>query len=98
MEYQVDTPMVQARNRRLYDLEVDNIPGRSGEQHRLAFSVTYDGISYGQEKWVHLDQPRSYRRRVLSRRLGYSRNNVGFRLRWITDSPSSISDFRIRVE
>ena len=98
VEYQVDTPMVQARNRRLYDLEIDNIPGRSGEQHRLAFSVTYDGITYGQEKWVHLDQPRSYRRRVLSRRLGYSRNNVGFRLRWITDSPSTISDFRIRVE
>ena len=98
VEYRLDTPMVQARNRRLYDLEVDNIPGRTNENHRLAYSVTYDGLIYGQENWIHLDEPRDYRQRVLARRLGYSKNNIGFRLRWITDSPSTISDFRVRVE
>ena len=98
VEYQLDTPMIQARNRRLYDLEIDNIPGRTNENHQLAYSITFDGITYGQEHWIHLDEPRDYRQRVLARRLGYSKNNIGFRLRWITDSPSSISDFRIRVE
>ena len=98
VEYRVDTPMVQARNRRLFDLEIDNIPGRTDETHRLAYSVTYDGLRYGQENWVHLDEPRNYTERILARRLGYTRNNVGFRLRWITDSPSAISNFRVRVE
>ena len=87
VEYMLDTPMLQARNRRLFDLEIDNIPGGTNEAHRLAYSVTYDGISYGQENWVHLDEPRNYTERILARRLGYTRNNVGFRLRWITDSP-----------
>ena len=98
VEFMVDTPMVQARNNRLYDLEVDNIPGHTGENHRLAYSITYDGISYGQENWIPLDQSDNYIMRVLARRLGYTRNNVGFRLRWITDSPSAISNFRVRVE
>ena len=98
VEYMVDTPMIQARNRRLFDLEIDNIPGRTDEDHRLAYSVTFDGITYGQENWTHLDSPENYTQRVLARRLGYVRNNVGFRLRWITDSPSAISDFRVRIE
>lgn len=98
VEFMVETPMVQARNARLYDLEIDNVPGYSGEFHRLAYSVTFDGNSYGQENWIHLDEPLNYRERILARRLGYSRNNIGFRLRWTTDSPSAISNFRVRVE
>ena len=98
VEFILDTPMIQSRNRRLFDLEIDNIPGRTDSPHRLAYSVTYDGITYGQEHWIPLDEPENYTGRVLARRLGYTRNNVGFRLRWTTDSPSVVSNFRIRVE
>jgi len=98
VEYVLETPMFQVRNKRVFDLELDNIPGRTHAEHRLAFSVTYDGITFGQEHWIHFDEALNYTERVLARRIGYVRNNIGFRLRWITDNPSVVSSCRIRVE
>ena len=98
VEFILDTPMVQARNRRVYDLEIDSVPGRSNTARRLAHSVTVNGISYGTEHWIHFDEPQNYTERVLERRIGYFRNNVGFRLRWITETASTLSNFRVRVE
>ena len=98
VEYIVNTPMVQVRNRRVYDLQIDSVPGRTNTSRGLGYSVTLDGITYGQEHFIPFDSPRDYTRRILARRLGYVRNNVGFRLRWTTDTPSAISDFRVRIE
>lgn len=98
VEYLLDSQMLQARNVRLFDLEVDNVPGRANKAYRLAVSVTYDGITWGQEHWTEFDTPMEYTRRVLIRVLGYTRYNVGFRLRWITDTPTAISNLRVRFE
>ena len=98
VEFILDTPMIQARNNRVYDLEIDSVPGRSNTARRLAHSVTVNGISYGAEHWIHFDEPQNYTERILERRIGYFRNNVGFRLRWITETPSTLSNFRVRVE
>ena len=96
VEYECFSPMLQLRNLSLFDLQVDNIPGFNEELYRLAFSVTYDGKSYGQEKWVNFSNPSNRRERILARQLGYTRNNVGFKLRWITTAPSTISHLRVR--
>ena len=98
VEYLLDSQMLQARNLRLFDLDVDNVPGRANKAYRLAVSVTYDGITWGQEHWTEFDTPMEYTRRVLIRVLGYTRYNVGFRLRWITDTPTAISNLRVRFE
>ncbi len=98
VEYMLDSMMLQARNVRLFDLDVDNVPGRTSRAYRLAASVTYDGITWGQEHWTEFDTPTDYTRRVLIRVLGYTRYNVGFRLRWITDTPTAISNLRVRFE
>ncbi len=98
VEFLLDTPMVQLRNVRLFDLDVDNIPGRANTAYRVAVSLTYDGITYGQEHWTEFDTLTEYTRRVLIRVLGYTRYNVGFRLRWISDTPSAISNLRVRAE
>lgn len=92
--FEVFSPMLQMfRNMSLFDLQVDNLPGYNDDFYRLAFSQTYDGRSYGQEKWIDFSNPDNRRRRVLSRRLGYVRNNIGFKLRWITRTPSVISHY-----
>ena len=90
--------MIQARNNRIFDLEVDSISGRANLAYRLAVSTTFDGLTYGNEKWIDYDTPQNYTKRVLFRRLGYMRNNIGFKLRWITDTPTAISNLRVRVE
>ena len=98
VEFILNTPMLQARNLRLFDLDVDNVPGRTNRAYRLAVSLTYDGITYGQEHWTEFDTPTEYTRRVLIRIIGYTRFNVGFRLRWISDTPTAISNLRVRFE
>ena len=96
--YRLDSQMVQARNVRLFDLDVDNVPGRTNTAYRLSVSLTYDGITWGQQQWTEFDTPTDYTQRVLVRVLGYTRYNVGFRLRWITDTPTAISNLRVRFE
>lgn len=98
VEFILDTPMIQARNKRVFDLQIDSVPGRSNLARRLAHSITIDGITYGKAKWIFFDEPQNYTERVLERRIGYFRNNVGFRIRWITETPSTVSNFRVRVE
>lgn len=93
------TPLMQQfRNQSLFDLQINTVPGYNSEFYRLAFSFTYDGKAYGQEKWIDFSNPGNRRRRVLSRRLGYIKDNIGFRLRWMTQTPSVISHLRVRGE
>jgi len=98
VEFSLISQMVQARNKRLFDLEVDTVSGRSLADDRIAVSLTFDGISYNNEKWIYFNSPANYTRRILLRRMGYMRNNVAFKLRWITDTPTSISNLRVRFE
>ena len=98
IEYILFSHMAQLRNVRIMDLQVDSIPGSSNEAYRLAISVTYDGVSYQQEQWIDFDSPKNYTDRVLLRRLGYSQNNIGYKVRWVSSTPSSISNLRIRYE
>lgn len=98
VEYRLDSQMLQARNVKLFDLDVDTVPGHSNRAYRLSISITYDGITYGQQEWITFDTPQEYTERVLLRILGYCRYNIGFRLRWIADTPTAISNLRVRVE
>ena len=97
VEYECFTPLLQMfRNQSLFDFQVDSLPGYTDEAYRLAFSVTFDGKAYGQEKWIDFSKPHRRRDRILARRLGYIRDNVGFKLRWITKKPSTVSHLRAR--
>ena len=99
VEYQLFTPMVQIRNRPVFDLQVDNIPGYiDSGVYRLGVAATRDGKIYANDLWIDFSKPLDRRTRVLTRKLGYIRNNIGFRLRWTTTAPSSVSKLQMRVE
>lgn len=94
----LNTPLLQVRNQRLFDLEVDGIFGAEGDSVNIGLSTTLDGRSYGIEELVNFSMNLNRTKRVLKRRLGYVQNNIGFRLRIISDRPISISNLRVRVE
>lgn len=97
VEFECYSPLLQQfRNMSLFDLQVDNIPGYTDTFYRLGVAFTYDGKAYQQEKFIDFSEPQRRRDRVLTRRLGYIRNNLGFRLRWVTTEPSTISHLRVR--
>ncbi len=96
--YEITTPLIEIRNKSLLDFEIDNVTGLNNGIRTITLSATYDGQTFLKGEEIELADSTDTNRRILARNLGYSRNDIGFRLQWVSDLPSSISNFRIRVE
>ncbi|EFC9363559.1 hypothetical protein CRE79_004577 [Escherichia coli] len=97
-EHLLFTPLFKADNARCFDLEVESSTGVAQYADRLFLSATTDGINYGREQMIEQNEPFVYDKRVLWKRVGRIRKNVGFKLRVITKSPVTLSGAQIRIE
>ncbi|HFV9294519.1 TPA: packaged DNA stabilization protein [Serratia fonticola] len=97
-EHLLFTPMFKANNARVFDFELEATTGVSQFAERLFISATTDGSNYGREQMIDANAPFIYDKRVLWRRIGRIRKNIGFKVRIITRSPVTLSDCSIRVE
>ncbi|HAW3343727.1 TPA: AAA family ATPase [Escherichia coli] len=97
-EHLLFTPLFKAENARCFDLEVESSTGVAQYADRLFLSATTDGINYGREQMIEQNEPFVYDKRVLWKRVGRIRKNVGFKLRVITKSPVTLSGCQIRIE
>lgn len=98
VEHLLYTPMFKADNARIFDFELESTTGIAQIAHRLFLSATADGVVYGKEQLVEANKPFAYDRRVLWRRIGRIRKNIGFKVRIITTSPVTLSGASVRVE
>ncbi|EFN9199819.1 replicative DNA helicase [Escherichia coli] len=90
--------MFKADNARVFDLEVESSTGVAQYADRLFLSATTDGINYGREQMIEQNEPFVYDKRVLWKKVGRIRKNIGFKLRVITKSPVTLSGCQIRIE
>lgn len=97
-EHILYTPLFKADNARVFDFELESSSGVSQRAERLFISATADGINYGREQMLSSNEPFSYDRRVLWRRIGRIRKNIGFKVRVVTKSPVTLSGCSVRVE
>ncbi|HFU7627232.1 packaged DNA stabilization protein [Escherichia coli] len=97
-EHLLFTPLFKADNARVFDLEVESSTGVAQYADRLFLSATTDGINYGREQMIEQNEPFVYDKRVLWKRVGRIRKNIGFKLRVITKSPVTLSGCQIRIE
>ncbi|EFM2012772.1 hypothetical protein HCQ18_003800, partial [Escherichia coli] len=97
-EHLLFTPLFKADNARCFDLEVESSTGVAQYADRLFLSATTDGINYGREQMIEQNEPFVYDKRVLWKRVGRIRKNIGFKLRVITKSPVTLSGCQIRIE
>ncbi|WP_260864048.1 packaged DNA stabilization protein gp10 [Citrobacter sp. Marseille-Q6884] len=97
-EHLLYTPLIKADNARLFDLELESATGVAQYADRLFLSATADGINYGREKMIEQNAPFVYDKRVLWRRIGRIRKNIGFKFRVITKSPVTLSGCSVRAE
>ncbi|WP_129544327.1 packaged DNA stabilization protein [Serratia sp. 1D1416] len=97
-EHLLFTPMFKANNARVFDFELEAATGVSQYAERLFISSTADGSNYGREQMIDANAPFAYDKRVLWRRLGRVRKNIGFKVRVITRSPVTLSDCSVRIE
>lgn len=97
-EHLLFTPLFKADNGRVFDFELECSTGVAQIADRLFLSATTDGINYGREQMIEQNAPFVYDKRILWRRIGRIRKNLGFKVRVITKAPVTLSGCQIRVE
>jgi len=97
-EHLLFTPLFKADNARVFDFELEASTGVTQYADRLFLSATTDGINYGREQMIESNSPFAYDKRVLWRRLGRVRKNIGMRVRIITKAPVTLSGCSVRIE
>lgn len=97
-EHLLFTPLFKADNARVFDFELEASTGVTQYADRLFLSATTDGINYGREQMIESNAPFIYDKRVLWRRIGSIRKNVGFKVRVITKAPVTLSGCQVRIE
>lgn len=97
-EHLLYTPLFKADNARVFDFELEASTGVAQIADRLFLSATTDGINYGREQMIEQNEPFVYDKRVIWKRIGRVRKNIGFKVRVITKSPVTLSGCQIRVE
>ena len=77
------SPLINLETASIDKLSIESIPGHqiNPDNVTVALSLTYDGLTYGKEWWVGYGQIHNYGQRFIVNRLGYVRDNVGFKLR-----------------
>lgn len=97
-EHLLFTPMIKAPNKRLFDFEVEAITGFTEGKERFFLSTTFDGLTFSREVMVPFSRRYQYDRRVRWARIGRVRRNVGFKLRFVSLTPLSVSGCTVRIE
>nr|WP_319552449.1 packaged DNA stabilization protein [uncultured Vibrio sp.] len=97
-EHLLYTPLIKGDNARLFDFSLEASTGVAQIADKLFLSATTDGITFGQERTIVQNKPFDYNKRVLMRRIGRVRRNIGFKIRIITKSPVTLSDCSVRVQ
>lgn len=97
-EHILYTPLIKADGARLFDLELEISSGVSQKVSSIVLSTTADGINYSMEKVIGHNIPLVYDKRLLRRRIGYVRKNIGFKIRTISGYPVVLSGLQVRVE
>lgn len=97
-EHILYTPMFRAMGSRVFDLELESSAGSPQQAERMFISATADGINYGREQMINWNAPFVYDRRVLWRRIGRIRKNIGFKIRIVSRSPVTLSGCQVRIE
>lgn len=97
-EHILYSPMLRINGRSVFDLQLEAGTGNAPSVENLFVSVTQDGINYGAEQIIAYNKPYVYDRRIMMRRLGYFRKNVGFKIRAVCSGSVTLSDLRLRIE
>lgn len=92
------TPMLKVGGGRVFDFELESSTGAPHYADTLFISITPDGVTYSPERLVSHNEPLRYDKRILWRRIGRIRRNIGFKVRVITKSPITLSGCQIRIE
>jgi len=86
-EWILYTPFINLETFSVDEIEIETIPGHTATlDATVAFSITYNGITYGAECWMEYGEPNEYGKRFLKRRLGICNDWLAFKFRGASKS------------
>jgi hypothetical protein len=96
VEWLLYTPFLKLDGASVDEIEIETIPGHtSTDDATVATSLTYNGVTYGNEWWNLYGEPSDYGQRFILRRLGYVSDWVGFKFRGATESRMSFANCKL---
>jgi len=86
-EWLLYTALLKIEKFSIDEIELETIPGHTTDSEaKISFSLTYDGVIYGNEWFELYGEPGNYNRRFYLRRLGIVSDWVAFKFRGATKS------------
>jgi len=96
VEWVLYSPFTYLEGGSVDEIEIETIPGHNAvDDATVAFSITYDGVTYGTEYWTLYGEPNEYGQRFFLRRLGYVSDWAGFKFRGISESRMAFALMKI---
>ena len=89
------TPILSLETFSIDEFDLDTIPGYSVTDFTSAFSMSYDGITYGEEQWNLISVMGGYNKRYVVRGLGYIRDSFNFKFRFVSDEKMAFSGLKV---
>jgi hypothetical protein len=95
-EWLLYTPLMSLDGQSVDEIEIETLPGNVvDDDATVAFSTTYDGVTYSQEWWTLYGEENDYNQRFYIRRLGDVSDWVGFRFRGASKSRMSFALMKV---
>ena len=96
VEWILFSPFLDLESMSIDEIEMETIPGNNTiDDATVAFSITSDGQTYGQEWWAMYGEPLDYGKRFFIRRVGYVSDWVGLKFRGATKSRMSFAATKV---
>lgn len=89
------SPIVPVKQGSINDFEIETIPGYSDSEVTASFSMSYDGVTYGQEYFNAISTPDNHNTRYIARRLGYVSNDFNFKFRIVSLDKVAFSGLKV---
>lgn len=89
------SPIVPVKQGSVNDFEIETIPGYSNSKVTCSFSMSYDGVTYGQEYFNAISTPDNYNTRYIARRLGFVSDDFNFKFRVVSKDKVAFSGLKV---
>lgn len=89
------SPIVPVKQGSIDNFEIETIPGYSSADVTCSFSMSYNGVTYGQEYFNAISTPDNYNDRYIARRLGYVSDDFNFKFRIVSNDKVAFSGLKV---
>jgi len=91
------TPIITIEDMSINELELQLIPGFATDEVIVFVSLSYNGITYGQEFTLPASTEFDYDLRFIARRLGYIRQNFNLKFRVVSVNRTAFSTLKLEA-